>query len=452
VRWILGVALFLGLGIAVALSYEARAQPGPNLVYLPFIQNDPVGTANPACQVMSEQQVQLGPGGYGKMATWSRASNNQVAFSSQDANGNWQLYVAPAPTTTNLAPAFTCLSCGWSDEPADPSAVTWKVTGDWNNDGSWLVIQREIPNNPPYAEFTDSRTQTGGVQVINGWYSNLWAVSADGRQYFPLTAYQTTPPLQRSADRAFGALMPFFSFDGQYLLWSVIDGAPGQNQANGTWNLQMGKFVVGSDGVPQIIPASIHDPLTQNFSAFDTTASWFESAGFSPDGQDILFIADMTTDQNGNFVQIGAPYYQFGMDLWRGHLNAQGMVDSLQDLTNSPSQWDEHAHMSPHSQVISWITSYWYPNSNLNSGAQTEGSLMNISGAPASYRKLTHFNDPGFIDTAHDPAFGNAVAPTVGGAGTWNAAGNQILVQQLLDGALYPKDLDWLFTFAGQCG
>src|SRR5438067_2853615 len=99
---VLTAVLLTTVAVAVVTN-QVRASPGFRL-YLPMVTNGwGIGTANADCVVPrgGEQEVYLGPNGNGKMATWSRAANNRVAFASQDPNGNWQLYTSAPPSASN---------------------------------------------------------------------------------------------------------------------------------------------------------------------------------------------------------------------------------------------------------------------------------------------------------------------------------------------------------------
>src|SRR5215470_7975632 len=85
-----------------------------------------------------------------------------------------------------------------------------------------------------------------------------------------------------------------------------------------------------------------------------------------------------------------------GQDQWSLDLN----TGALQQLTNTPTVWDEHGIYSPSGKKIIFMSSYPYrndPNSSKTLSLKTEFMLMNADGS--NLQQLTHFNVPGYSES-----------------------------------------------------
>jgi Tol biopolymer transport system component len=239
---------------------------------------------------------------------------------------------------------------------------------------------------------------------INGLWSNLYAVTADGQQWYRLTDYSNT--------QAEGAMGPHFSADGGRLVWSHLI-APASNEAPfGKWNLHLADFVVADDGTPSL----------QNVRDITPAGGTFvEAHGFSPDGSKMLFTGDM---ENTN---------TWGMDLYTIDLGS-GVITNL---TKTP-YWEEHGSYARNGSKLVYMSSEPYATSFL----KAELLLRDVESG--EQRQLTHFNAPGYGEHADEQSI--AARPT------WNAEGTQLALTQMLTGRnLWKRDL-WILTFAGSCG
>src|SRR5438067_12666426 len=109
------------------------------------------------------------------------------------------------------------------------------------------------------------------------------------------------------------------------------------------------------------------------------------------------------------------------------------------NLTNSPTQWDEHPKWSPHGNKVVWMSSYPYPTDAITNTLTTEFMLIDPGGANVP-QELTHFNVPGYPESQ--------LIRAVAAGPAWSADGSQLLLAQLVD-SHFPNDPAWLLTFTG---
>lgn len=248
-----------------------------------------------------------------------------------------------------------CLTCN------DAIAPTPMHMGNptWHPGGEWLVVQgveeRFFQRFPSTDEAYKQRIMDVGVGIGN----ELWAVTADGSRFVKLT--------QGVQENGFahGILHPHFSHDGRWLAWSQrvknIRGNP-----DGEWAIKIAEFVL-EDGLPRLERMRTLQPGSG-------PARLYEVHSFSPDDAMLLF----TANADGQA--------QRGYDIYVIELESEKTAR----LTQSPIEWDEHAHFSPDGKCIIWM-------STMNAGARrkllkTELWYMSADGSGKS--QLTYFNDP----------------------------------------------------------
>src|SRR5262249_52096612 len=116
------------------------------------------------------------------------------------------------------------------------------------------------------------------------------------------------------------------------LFWAERLSARG-NGLWGTWALKVADFEI-VDGTPRIRNERTLQPGRQH--------KMYESHDFSPDGRSILFSGNLEPGQD----PIHGDIYLYNLE-----------TNELKNLTNSPDEWDEHAHFSPDGKTIVWMTS-----------------------------------------------------------------------------------------------
>jgi Tol biopolymer transport system component len=221
-----------------------------------------------------------------------------------------------------------------------------------------------------------------------------------------------------------GVLNPRFSPDGTKLLWaSKIAGVSGPAPF-GEWNLQLADFSLPG-GVPTISNVTTLTPGSGLF---------YESQGFSRDNTKIIYTSD---------AGVTNPY---GLDIFTYTLSGGAIVN----ISNSGTEWDEHASWAPHVDKIAFMSTRPYPTYNAGDvpsiglvELRAETIIVNPDGTDR--RQLTHFNVAGFPEYNAE----YSVATVVG----WDPNGTRLAVAQLLVGASYdtaPARMIWIVNFNGE--
>src|SRR6185436_12504384 len=94
-----------------------------------------------------------------------------------------------------------------------------KMQPTWYPDGNWIfmAVERDQYTTPPI--LGASKDYVKG-QLENGIWTNMWAVSPDGKQWYRLTDFQSNVP-----GVADGYTGPAFTPDGKIAVWSqAMDG------------------------------------------------------------------------------------------------------------------------------------------------------------------------------------------------------------------------------------
>jgi Tol biopolymer transport system component len=134
----------------------------------------------------------------------------------------------------------------------------------------------------------------------------------------------------------------------------------------------------------------------------------YESHDFSPSGDELLFSGNLEKGQE----EVHGDIYLYNMKTSR-----------LTNLTQSPNDWDEHAHFSPDGKTIVWMTSKGLPDSHRAAGVATDYWMMNADGS--NKRRLTYFNTPGHPESMK----GGVVAADF----AWSPDGSKIAAYLITD-------------------
>jgi Tol biopolymer transport system component len=300
---------------------------------------------------------------------WS-AKNNLIAFDRRIGDGYFDIY-----TMTPGGADEKCLTCGKSELP--PKS---KGNPAWHPSGEFIAFQAQTSFRGLGA-ITDYAANPGA-----GVNNNIWVMDRQGQRFWRLTDL---------APRTTGVLHPVFSPAGDQLFWAERISA---ETSWGRWALRLADFhvdrgEVGINGEQTFRPQQM-----------------YESHGFSPDGEQLLFSGNLEPGQDPRHGDI----YLYNLRTGR-----------LTNLTDSPNEWDEHAHFSPDGKTIVWMTSKNLPEWVRGPGGavRTDYWLMNPDGT--NKRRLTWFNTPGHLESVK--------AGVVAADCAWSPDGSRLAAYLIID-------------------
>lgn len=319
----------------------------------------------------------------------------------EDEEGVDQIYVGQGHSRP------TCITC--VDVPHGPKRKRMKMQPHWHPSGRWifLAVERDKYKTPPIVGW--SRKYKEG-QLQNGLWTNIYAVSPDGKEWHRLTDFKSG--VKGTAD---GYTGPALTKDGTKAVWSqIMDGNIFAYWPFGRWELILADFHEDK-GIPKFTNLRNITPKGMN---------WNEPGNFHPDNEWLLFSGSDQKDAQG--------MDQFVLNI-RTH--------ELKNLTRSPTVWDEHGRFSPDGERIVFMSAYPYRNDPKASKVltiRTEFMLMDKEGGSLS--QLTHFREPGYPEYVKNG--GIAASPQ------WSLDGRSAGLRRLV----FPEYEYWDVNFIGNCG
>jgi dipeptidyl aminopeptidase/acylaminoacyl peptidase len=161
------------------------------------------------------------------------------------------------------------------------------------------------------------------------------------------------------------------------LVWAGNTGRYGNDFTWGERALYVADFRF-EGGVPQLLNTKTLQPGQRK--------DFYESHGFAPDGNSVLFSANLGKEQ---------PIY--GMDICLMDVR----TGTITMLTDTPTVWDEFASVSPDGKKVTWMTNAGqdvhfraFGTTDWQRYLKSELWLMNADGSDP--KQLTFFNSPGF--------------------------------------------------------
>ena len=285
---------------------------------------------------------------YGKSLDWSH-TKNLIAFGKRGKDGYYDVCIMKPDGSDEL-----CLTC-------DKEGCPQKHNGNpaWHPSGDYIVFtaeKKEMSDDPLVKEYAVPGT---------GFNCDLWLMTSDGENFYQLA----DPPMMRAV------IHPQFSHDGKKLFWAERT-KPGES-FGGKWVLKIADFVIDSKG-PRLDNIKVYEP-----GEWDC---FYESHAFSTDDKKILFSGNLKSGQSS----VGLDIYELNLE-----------TNQLKRLTETPNDWDEHAHYSPDGKKIAWMSSTGFDiewgdisGHNWQKYLITELWIMDTDGS--NMQRLTYFNEPGY--------------------------------------------------------
>ncbi len=297
----------------------------------------------------------------GGRVDWSH-TDDIIAHSRYGEDGYYDLWTMN-PDGSNA----DCLTC---DNPAIPQLHNGQPA--WHPSGRWIIFQSQDPSLPHTPELDYAFTQPG-----HGLHNNLWITVPAGTTFYQLT----------HIEQGRAVLHPSFSHDGSKLVWSEKVGDDWMD-----WAIRIADFV------------ETPEPHLENIETYQPAGQvWYEAHGFSVDDSKILCTIAVGTEAYANY------------DIWEMDI----ATGELTQLTNTPDEWDEHAHYSPDGEKIVWVSSHGYAY-DPESWAQTlKTDLWMMDADGAKKQRITYFNEPGHAEYAGEQVIMSDNA--------WSADGNKVI-------------------------
>jgi hypothetical protein len=362
-----------------------------------------------ACKVVGLNSIVPASAGFSVSPT----DPNTIAFA-RPVNGKSQIYIYDRRTRTERC--FTC-----RDIPAGPRADRQKGSPSFMPDGKRLLMQVEMARHP-------FEGLVGGPGA--GWYNDVWMATIDGDRWSNLTRYPN------GKLDTFGALIPEPSPDGTKLIWAeLFDDDPRAQQAYrrgntnpggapwGKWRIRMSEIKADVSGTATLAPLNT---ITL------PSATWYETQGWSRDGDFIMFASDANTT---------GPH---GMDLWVHNLKSGQSAN----LTKTPAEWEEFGEISPDGRLVAFMSSSCCDYTSTDDKKKLRTDLYLTTPDRQWTQRLTFYNERGHPHAKDGPG-GSTVTKL-----RWSGDGTKIYFERPFYGVFGFARGSWLteLTFAGSCG
>jgi Tol biopolymer transport system component len=325
---------------------------------------------------------------------------NRFLLNKEDQEGTAQVYLGHEGSSN-----LTCITC--DEQPNGPKRKRLKMQPRWHPSGKWIfmAVERDQFKAPPLLGL--SRSYVEG-QLQNGIWTNMWAVSPDGKQWHRLTDFKSGV-----AGAADGYTGPALTRDGKKAAWSqIVDGNIFQ-YTFGKWEIILADYEE-QNGAPR---------LTNRRNITPKGMNWNEVGTFHPDNETLLFSGSDQKDAQG-------------MDIYT--LNVK--TGELRNLTNSPTVWDEHGIWSPDGKKVLFMSAHPYrndPGASKILSIRTEFMLLDVE--TGDLTQLTRFRQKGSPEYADAGTAAN---------GSWSPDGRSVSLKRLY----FPKYEYWQVEFSGPCG
>jgi Tol biopolymer transport system component len=320
----------------------------------------------------------------------------------EDEQGTAQVFIGQ-----NGSSDLVCITC--AEVPNGPKRKRFKMQPHWHASGNWIfmAVERDKYSPPPFLGL--SRAYVEG-QLQNGIWTNMYAVSPDGKTWYRLTDFKSG--VKGTSD---GYTGPALTSDGKKAVWSqAADGNVFAYSPFGRWELILADFEE-SNGIPRFTNLRNITPPGMN---------WNEPGNFHPDNESLLITGSDQKDAQG-------------MDQYILNIRTRKLVN----LTNSPAVWDEHGVFSPDGEKIVFMSAYPYrsdPKASKVLSIKTEFMLLSKDGG--NLTQLTHFRQSGYPEYSEK----GGIAATA----EWDPDGRTLHMSRLF----FPKYEYWDITFQGACG
>ncbi len=234
---------------------------------------------------------------------WS-VQGDRIAYDKRDEGGFYDIHIATPDGADE-----TCLSCSLRE-----FRKAHVYNPSWHPSGEFLVVQVQ-----PVAK----KLKLGATEMTSpdrGLFSEIWTLSRDGRTYSKVSPANTN----------LSVLDPYFSFEGDLLVWSERIRA--RRGRWGEWVIRVARFDQRV-GIPRIRKVKTYRP--------GETHLFLEAHGFSPDQKQILASGNLEKDHG-----------ESGMDLYLLDLES----GTTTRVTQTFGEWDGKAQFSPDGKHILWTT------------------------------------------------------------------------------------------------
>jgi len=386
-RWV-GTRRTMSLAVVIAIASSVAVTSAPR----PMAASG--GTGPAACDIKSlTKNATEGLKAY----SWD---GTKYLVNREDANGIAQVYVANAGSTD-----LTCITC--VARTGGPGADRFKMQPNWHPSGKWIfmAVERDTYTVPPilggFRDYVEGQLQ-------NGIWTNMWAVTPDGQQWFRMTDFSSDP------GKPDGFTGPAFTPDGKKAVWSqIVDGNILVYFPFGRWELTMAD-----------VDDSGSAPRFSNLKNITPTGMHWNEPGTFRDNETMVLSGSVEKDAQGQD--------QYTLNIKTGQLI---------NLTNTPTVWDEHGFFSPGGDKITFMSAYPYrsdPNTSKVLGIKTEFMMMNSDGS--NLTQLTHFLQPGYPEYS-------ATNDGIAAIGVWHPDGRSMVLRRLR----FPNYEDWALEFEGRC-